>query len=695
MKKPLFILASILYIGANAQTISTIAGTGTQGYTGDGSLATLAEINQPQGVTADASGNIYIADWGNSTIRKVSTSGIITTIAGTGVAGYNGDGITATSAQLNKPVDVAVDNLGNIYIADEINERIRKIDLSGIITTVAGNGTIGYTGDGGAATSASFHSPYRILFDPTGNMYIADAINSAIRKINTSGIISTFAGTGNAGYNADGIQATSAQLNEPTGLGFDGAGNLYIMDEFNNRIRKVNTQGIITTVAGNGVAGYSGDGGAATSAEIQDPLALTVDNAGNIYFPERTPNVIRKISASGIISTIAGTGASGYSGDGGIPLSATFNAPGGICLDNHGNLYIADVENNAIRKISSICPVSISGVTSICLGGSTILTASGASSYTWSANAGGVNTSTVTVSPTSTTTYTLLSADGTCSGSNVIQVTVTATPILSMNGNVNICSGNSTTLTANGTGTIYWSTNSSMNPVINIGNSYSTPSLSVGITTYYIVDSSKSIGCINPGSDSISISVGTGTAPSLDYILVQDAYPHVWDLYINYSSNITHATWHWGDNTSTQGFYPSHVYTAPGKYNICVTGFNSCGDSTTFCQNDSIYRLSNNNTTNSVSQVTVINNNTASVRQLPGINNQVSIYPNPNKGLFIIETQNTEVHFTVYDVNGKAVLSQTIHEKTSIDASNLNEGVYTISLVSTSGVVNKKLIIVR
>jgi len=340
--------------------IDTIAGNGTAGYSGDGGPATAAMIKNPGGVAVDSTGNIYIADFNNSRIRKVNTSGIITTVAGTGTAGYSGDGGAATAAMLNRPVSVTVDSSGNMYIGDRYNNRIRRVNTSGIITTVAGTGTAGYSGDGGAATAANLNNPIGVAIDSTANMYIADYFNNRIRKVNTSGIITTIAGTGTAGYSGDGGAATAARIDGPYGVAIDSSGNMYIADTNNHRIRKVNTSGIITTVAGTGTAGYSGDGGAATAARIYSPYGVTIDSTGNMYIADGTDNRIRKVNSSGIISTVAGTGTAGYSGDGGAAIAARIYTPIGVAIDSTGNMYIGDFNNNRIRKIYDV-PVCAGG----------------------------------------------------------------------------------------------------------------------------------------------------------------------------------------------------------------------------------------------------------------------------------------------------------------------------------------------
>jgi sugar lactone lactonase YvrE len=331
--------------------IITVAGNGTLGYSGDSGAATSAELYDPSGVAVDSLGNIYIADMYNHRIRKVSTSGIITTVAGNGTYGYSGNGGAATSAELYDPSSVAVDSSGNIFIADSNNHSIRKVSTSGIITTVAGNGTYGYSGDSGAATSAELYDPSGVAVDSSGNIYIADVSNQRVRKVDTSGIITTVAGNGAYGYSGDSSAATSAELFYPRGVAVDSSGNIYIADLNNHRIRKVSTSGIITTVAGNGTYGYSGDSGAATSAELYNPSGVAVDSSGNIYIADVSNQRVRKVDTSGIITTVAGNGTYGYSGDSGAATSAELNGPYGVAVDSSGNIFIADLNNNRIRKV--------------------------------------------------------------------------------------------------------------------------------------------------------------------------------------------------------------------------------------------------------------------------------------------------------------------------------------------------------
>ena len=328
----------------SAGVISTVAGTGTAGFSGDGGAATSAQLSNPQDVALDAAGNLYIADVSNGRIRKVDSAGVISTVAGSGTSGFGGDGGAATAAQLNAPRGVALDGAGNLYIVDNNNNRIRKVDSSGDISTVAGDGTSGFGGDGGAATSAQLSNPRGVALDAAGNLYIADVNNSRIRKVNSAGNISTVAGDGTAGFSGDGGAATSARLRDPEGVALDGAGNLYIADRSNRRIRKVDSAGVISTVAGNGMAGFGGDGGAATSARLRDPESVALDGAGNLYIADWGNNRIRKVDSAGVISTVAGR--------------EQLSGPGGVALDAAGNLYIAEWGNNRIHKVDSAGVIS-------------------------------------------------------------------------------------------------------------------------------------------------------------------------------------------------------------------------------------------------------------------------------------------------------------------------------------------------
>ncbi|HEY1205589.1 MAG: NHL repeat-containing protein [Bryobacteraceae bacterium] len=336
-------------------TISTLAGNGADDYRGDGGPATSSQLVLPKAVAVDTSGNLYIADTFGNTVREVTPNGTIKTVAGTGLSGYAGDNGLATAALLKLPQGVVVDSSGNVYIADTGNQVVREVTIAtGDIATFAGNGTLSYSGDGGAPTSAELASPCGLALDSAGNLYIADLANNVIREVSQA-IIATVAGAYNAGYYGDGSVATSALLNSPTGEAVDAAGNLYIADSYNHVIRKVDSSGNISTVAGNNTAGYSGDGAAATSAQLFLPTGVAVDSSGNLFIADSGNNVIREVNvAAGTITTVGGNHAAGagYSGDGGAATSAQLNGPTGVAVDSAGNVYVADANNNVIRLLS-------------------------------------------------------------------------------------------------------------------------------------------------------------------------------------------------------------------------------------------------------------------------------------------------------------------------------------------------------
>jgi sugar lactone lactonase YvrE len=439
-----------------AQKVTTIAG----GFVGDGRAATQASFQFPLGIAQDRSHNTYITDQGEQRIRKITATGAISTYAGTGIAGYSGDGGPARSAKINAPLSITIDAAGNIVFADASNNRVRKITKAGIISTIAGNGVAGYSGDGGPATSASMNLPWGVVYDAAGNLYISDRNNEVIRKVDTSGIISTYAGNGTQGFCGDGGPAKQACFYYPRGLAFDTNGNFYIVDGLNHRVRQITPAGIIKTVAGNGTNTLSGDGGLATLAGIGNPRSVAVlsgvlyisnagaarirsvnlssdiintfigstlgydgdqhpplstelylsagilqlssssmmvvdggntrvrrlsggsvntvaggfigdngpatsaamvfpqgvafDKTGNLFVVEFGGHRIRKVDTTGKITTVAGTGVSGYSGDGGPATSAQLYFPQAVVVDTADNLYIADQWNNVIRKVDAV-----------------------------------------------------------------------------------------------------------------------------------------------------------------------------------------------------------------------------------------------------------------------------------------------------------------------------------------------------
>jgi sugar lactone lactonase YvrE len=339
--------------GTNLQSdfITSIAGTGASGFSGEGVAATNATLYSPNAITVDSWGGIFIADTVNNRIRKIATDGTIRTVAGKSPPAYGGDGGAATNAYLNNPSGVALDALGNIFVADTGNNRVRRIATNGIIMTVAGNGSSAYSGDGGPGTNASLRSPNRVALDASGNLLISDGNNNRIRRLDRSGVITTLAGNGTPSFLGDGGPATNASLHSPTAIAMDALTNLFIADSLNHRIRKVSADGVITTVAGNGSATFSGDGGPATNASLYRPSGLAVNADGSIFLADTSNNRVRRLGTNGIITTVAGTGVASYSGDRGPATNATLRTPGSVAVDASGNLLISDTANNRIREV--------------------------------------------------------------------------------------------------------------------------------------------------------------------------------------------------------------------------------------------------------------------------------------------------------------------------------------------------------
>ncbi len=319
--------------------VITMAGSGVYGFA-DGT-GTAAKFSSPAGVAVDSSGTVYVADSGDNRIRKITAAGVVTTLAGSGVAGF-ADG-TGTSAQFNRPYGVAVDSSGTLYVADEYNNRIRKITSAGVVTTLAGSGTAGYAD--GTGTSAQFYYPYGAAVDSSGNVYVSDGANNRIRKITSSGVVTTLAGSGVGGF-ADGT-GTSAQFSTPLGVAVDSSGNIYVGDYGNNRIRKITSSGVVTTLAGSGVAGFAD--GTGTSAQFNFPAGVVVDSSGNVYVGDTKNQRVRKITSSGVVTTLAGSGVYGFAD--GTGTSAQFEGPDGVAVDSSGAVYVGDYANQRIREI--------------------------------------------------------------------------------------------------------------------------------------------------------------------------------------------------------------------------------------------------------------------------------------------------------------------------------------------------------
>jgi uncharacterized protein (TIGR03437 family) len=333
--------------------IETLAGNGRQGFSGDGGPAAAAGLNHPRGLAVDAGGSVYVGDADNLRVRRISPNGMISTVVGNGYAGNFGDGGPAMNASLGNLTGLALDAAGNLYIADAHNMCVRKVTPGGIISTVAGtNGVQGFSGDGGPATSARLNVPAAVMVSG-GNLYIADSSNQRIRRVSGSGTITTIAGSSVvAGFAGDGGLATSALLAFPLGMAMDSLGNLYFADGDNNRVRRISPGGVITTVAGNGAGRFAGDAGPATGASLNIPEDVAIDGAGNLLIADSGNNRVRKVDSSGLISTLAGTTANGFSGDGGLATQAMLDFPWAVATGATGNVYIADRVNNRVRMIS-------------------------------------------------------------------------------------------------------------------------------------------------------------------------------------------------------------------------------------------------------------------------------------------------------------------------------------------------------
>ena len=344
-------------------TLTRFAGNGRAGNSGDGGPASAAQLSFPMGIAVDAAGNVYVADRDASVVRKIAANGTISTVAGTGTAGFAGDGGAAVAAQLNGPFGVAVDASGDLYIADTSNQVVRKVSADGTISTVAGTGMTGYAGDGGAARNAWLNGPESVAVDASGNLYIADTFNGRVRRVGVDGTISTAAGVGSTGvYSGDGGPANLAGISLPTDVAVDRAGNLYIADFGNGRIRVV-TNGIITTAAGRNDGAPLMEGEAAVNVRLEGPTGVTVDASGStIYFVQAGIGSgtglavgnykIWKVSAAGVLSTFAGTGSPSYSGDGGMATAAQLSGPAGVAVSASGLVYIADTQNQRVRAVS-------------------------------------------------------------------------------------------------------------------------------------------------------------------------------------------------------------------------------------------------------------------------------------------------------------------------------------------------------
>ena len=488
MKRLFIIMLLLTPLYSGAQIITTIAGGGPGG---DGSPAITASVYDPVGIAIDQFGNIYISEALGNKVRKIDATGIITTVAGTGTAGYNGDGILAVDAQLYQPCGIAVDSIGNLFIADASNNRVRKVNVStGIITTICGNGTTGFSGDSGLATGAAFYAPGDVKFDRLGNLYISSDLGARVREINTSGIINTIAGTGAYGDSGDGGLATAAKI-QPSNICLDTFGNIYLTDVGNNVVRKIDaTTGIITRIAGDSsFYTYNGDDISCLSAHI-DPEGIVIGPNGLLYIGDRINNSVRMIDSFGIIHTVAGDGSPGTTGDSGPATSAEVYWPSPVAFDQCGNMYIGQIDDPHIRKVTfntSGTPsiTIVTPVDTVCAGTAVTFTTSVSGittfAYKWVVNGAVVATtgSSYTYTPANGDSIRcILAGTGDCSGaadtvsSNTIHMVVNApvVPVITLSGTSFAITGSAVTLTASitpvavatGSYTIKWYNNGTL-----------------------------------------------------------------------------------------------------------------------------------------------------------------------------------------------------------------------------------------
>jgi sugar lactone lactonase YvrE len=353
-------LGFVMTTRGDGRVIQTIAGTGEPGHSGDGGRALNARITASQGIAVDAAGNVYVAEYAGHVVRKIDATGMISTVAGVAdKAGFNGDNQPAARAMLAAPSDVAIGPDASLYIIDKGNNRIRRVNSSGVISTVVGNGQQGFSGDNGSAVQAKLNLPSAIAFDAAGNMYIADTGNHRVRRV-AGGVITTIAGNGSFGYSGDGGPALQAKFKSINDVAVSPSGDVYVADSLNNRIRKI-SNGTVSTVVGTGsfnIASLSqlGDGKAASAAIVRWPFAIAFDNAGNLYVAEHGSNRIRRVGTNGTISTVVGSGdprVGGSTGDGGPADRAQLFGPSGVVVDAAGNVYVSDSRNFRVRKINA------------------------------------------------------------------------------------------------------------------------------------------------------------------------------------------------------------------------------------------------------------------------------------------------------------------------------------------------------
>jgi hypothetical protein len=673
MKKLITLLAFTYSISASAQIITAFAGDTTIGNSGDGGQALVARFNNPIQASMDAAGNIYIADQNNYNVRKIDAAGIITTIAGTGVSGYAGDGGLATAALLGGPTGVIPDGKGNIYIVDYNNNVIRKIDTAGVITTVVGTGVAGYSGDGGPATAATLQGVSAIALNSKGKMFIADNQNFVIRMVDTAGIITTVVGNGTGGYSGDGGPALSAQLTYPLGIIIDPQDNLYIGDTYNNCIRKVDTAGIITTVAGIGgpTGAFSGDGGPAVNAQLNTPVGLSIDADGNLYIADASNNVIRKVDTMGIITTVAGNTIMGFAGNNGVAPLSKLNDPNSVIVTSSNFLYIVDEGNHCIRRV---CLNTDSVFGYVKTPSNTPVTSGKVFAFKRQQTHSGLN---------DTLGYTNIQINGFYSFPNTY------------GNNFLIKAIADTTLYPNSVPTYYGTRN----------NCYQWDSSSVVLfdpcNLSTTLGDSITIEMITPavGTGTISgqITESTGYGSRLghggNYPVLGAPLKGV-DIKLGKNPGGTCAARTTTDGT---GMY-SFTNLAPGDYSVYVDVPNFPMDSViSITITGSSQSIDNNYyidsayvRVDSVAHTTLIKNAVVDA-------SEINVYPNPSGSfIYITGVSSPRVVCSLYDIHGKLAKQLTFNNAPiSVNVADVNEGVYNLNISTYEGVVNKRVVVIK
>lgn len=674
---PILLLAAS-YTSLAQNIIHTVAGSGALTVSGDGGPAILAGLGQAVGVAVDSRGNLYVSDQNGYNVRKITPRGIISTVAGTGFPGYTGDGGPGYLARISTPFSLAVDKFDNLYIADGGNYCVRKVDTFGVITTFAGNNSFGYSGDGGPATNARTGA-CGLAFDTLGNLYIADC-NARVRRVNTAGIISTVAGNGTVGYAGDGGPATAATLDGPIDVAVDKRGFFYIADRNNDCIRRVNMNtGNIITYAGTTITGFLGDGGAATSARFNGPNGLAIDDSGHLFIADQNNHRIRRINyLTGIINTIAGTGTNGYSGDGGVPTSARLSSPAEVCFNARGNMFIADrgstlitsVLGHRVREVlkRDTLHISVSPSDTLCGATPVTFTARPRSAPYWSDYRWRVNGVLVGTDSSSYTSSTLSNGDfitctiiDTAQGGIIISYSDTVTMVVRsvvvpsvsiITTGDTVCNGAGVFFTAaginGGSAPVY--TWKRFGTTIGTGPTLSYVPAAGDIITVFFTSNAL---CATPTT--VSASRTMFIIPSFRPAMDIHAYPNDtiahWGQIISLFSDITYGgsapVYEWYSNGdlipgATTSTYSKEVYANDTLY--CVMHSNA------FCA------VPATDTSNKV----IISTGRLSVDGNPDYDRNIRIVPNPNQGSFTISNFYAVLDgmsYSVLDMFGKVVHS--------------------------------------